>query len=86
MYWPSQIAGLSDRFTQLQRHIVPGGAIWAVIPKKQFAQIWGLDFTWPDMVEVALGTDLVDNKTLSLSEEEYATRFVIRKNRRNKHA
>jgi hypothetical protein len=27
LFWPTQLAGLSDHFAQLQRHIVPDGAI-----------------------------------------------------------
>jgi len=86
MFWPTHLAGLSERFAELQRRIVPDGAIWAVIPKKRFAQARGLGFSWADMQKAALQTDLVDNKIASLSENEYATRFVIRKNRRNNYA
>jgi len=57
-----------------------------VIPKKPFAQTRGIDFSWSELQEAALRTDLVDNKVASLSVEEYATRFVIRKDRRGKYA
>jgi len=86
LFWPTRLAGLSDRFAQLQRHIVPGGAIWAVIPKKPFARARGIDFSWSELQGAALQTDLVDDKVATLSEEEYATRFVIRKDRRGKYA
>ena len=85
MFWPTRLARLSDRFAQLQRHIVPDGAIWAVIPKKPFARTRGIDFSWSELQGAALQTDLVDNKVATLSVEEYATRFVIRKNRRGKY-
>jgi len=85
LFWPTQLAGLSDRFVQLQRHIVSDGVIWAVIPKKPFARVRGIDFGWSELQEAALQTDLVDNKVATLSEEEYATRFVIRKNRRGSY-
>jgi len=85
LFWPTHLAGLSDRFAQLQRHIVPDGAIWAVIPKKPFARARGIDFSWPDVQRAALQTDLVDNKVATLSVKEYATRFVIRKDRRSKY-
>jgi hypothetical protein len=71
---------------QLQRHIVPDNAIWAVIPKKRFARAGGIDFGWSDVQEAALQTDWVDTKVASLSEEEYTARFVIRKDRRGKYA
>jgi hypothetical protein len=86
MFWPTQFAGLSDRFANLQRHIVPDGAIWVVIPNKPFARARGIDFSWSDVQGAALQTDLVDNKVASLSVEEYATRFLIRKDRRGKYA
>ena len=86
LLWPTQLAGLSDRFAQLQRHIAPDGAIWAVIPKKPFARVRGIEFSWSDVQGAALQTDLVDNKVATLSAEEYATRFVIRKDRRGKYA
>lgn len=86
LFWPTRLAGLSGRFAQLQRHIVPDGAIWAVIPKKPFARARGIDFSWSELQAAALQTDLVDNKVATLSVEEYATRFVIRKDRRGKYA
>jgi hypothetical protein len=86
LFWPTQLAGLADRFAQLQRHIVPDGAIWAVIPKKPFARPRGIDFSWSELQEAVLRTDLVDNKVATLSAEEYATRFVIRKERRGSYS
>jgi hypothetical protein len=72
-------------FAQLQRHIVPDGAIWAVICRKRFARAGGIDFGWSDVQVAALQTDWVDKKVASSSEEEYATQFVIRKDRRDKY-
>jgi hypothetical protein len=86
LFWPSTLDGLAERFAQLQRLIVPDGAIWAVIPKKPFARARGIEFTWEAMQLAGLQTDLVDNKIASLSAEEYATRFVIRKERRGTYA
>jgi hypothetical protein len=82
LFWPRQLQGLLERFALLQDCIRPEGAIWAILPKKKFAQARGIDFTWEQMQEAGLQTDLVDNKTASFSQEEYATRFVIRKARR----
>ena len=85
LFWPSTLDGLAERFAQLQHQIVPDGAIWAVIPKKPFAHARGISFTWEAMQSAGLQTDLVDNKIASLSAEEYATRFVIRKERRRRY-
>jgi hypothetical protein len=81
-YSPRELEGLAQRFATLQRQIVPDGAIWVVLPKKAIARQRGLTLTWEDMQEAALATDLVDNKNASLTDEEYGTRFVIRKERR----
>jgi len=81
-YWPRELEGLAGRFAALQRQIVSDGAIWVVTPKKAVAQRRGLTLTWEEMQAAALTTDLVDNKNASMSDEEYGTRFVIRKERR----
>jgi hypothetical protein len=86
VFWPKQLDGLAERFAELAHRIVPNGVIWAVIPKKQFAPRYGIAFHWTDMQAAGLATDLVDNKIASLSPEEYATRFVIRKDRRASYA
>ena len=81
-FWPVSSQGLAERFAALQRAIVPAGALWVVVPSKRTAPRRGIAFTWEVMQVAALTTDLVDNKIASLSGEEYATRFVIRKERR----
>ena len=83
-YWPRELEGLAGRFAALQRQIVSNGAIWVVMPKKAVAQRRGLTLTWEEMQAAALTTDLVDNKNASMTDEEYGTRFVIRKERRAK--
>ncbi len=80
--WLRSLDGIVARLNQLIWKIDPDGALWIVIPKAAFARRRGLDITWGAMQAAALETDLVDNKVASLTEEEYATRFVIRKDRR----
>lgn len=83
VFAPLALDGLAARLASLQRCIKPSGAIWLVIPKKRFAASRGIHFTWDQMQAAALTTDLVDNKIVSLTAEDYATRFVIRKERRH---
>jgi hypothetical protein len=85
LFWPGSLEGLVERFTGLQRRIRPHGAIWAVMPKKKFALRRGVAFTWEEMQAAGLQTDLVDNKVASITEEDYGTRFVIRKDRRGSY-
>ena len=86
LFWPDELERLSERFAELQRRIVPDGAIWAVIPKRKYAARRGVGFTWEQMQAAGLQTDFVDNKVASISEQDYGTRFVIRKERRRASA
>jgi hypothetical protein len=81
-FWPRELAGLAERFSELQGKIVSDGAIWVVTPKRAVAQRRGLTLTWEETQAAALTTDLVDNKNANMTDEEYGTRFVIRKERR----
>ncbi|HEX6542902.1 MAG TPA: hypothetical protein VF040_14185 [Ktedonobacterales bacterium] len=84
--WPRTVAGLAERFAALQWRIVPSGAIWVILAKKPVARRRGITFTWDDVQAAALQTDLVDNKIAAFSQEEYGTRFVIRRERRPSYA
>ena len=85
LFWPRQIQGLKETFTNLQTMIVPDGSIWVVMPKKKYASERGVAFSWEEMQAAGLLTDLVDNKIASVTEEDYGTRFVIRKALREKY-
>ena len=77
---------LAGRFAALQWRIMPDGAIWAMLLKKPIARTRSVTLTWEAMQAAALQTDLVDNKIASFSDEEYGTRFVIRRERRPSYA
>ena len=83
LFWPAELDGLAARFAGLQSCIYADGAIWAVIPKSKYAARRGIDFNWEQLQAAGLQTDLVDNKVASITEQDYGTRFVIRKERRN---
>lgn len=80
--WPQAADGLAERFSALQWRIMPDGAIWAMLLKKPVARRRGITLTWEEVQAAALQTDLVDNKIAAFSDEEYGTRFVIRRERR----
>ena len=84
--WLQAADGLAERFAALQWRIVPNGAIWVMLLKKPLARKRGVTLTWEAMQAAALQTDLVDNKIASFSDEEYGTRFVIRRERRAAYA
>lgn len=83
-FWPATLDGLAERFAALQGQIARDGAVWVVLPKKAFARARGITFSWDEMQAAALMTDLVDNKVVSLTSVEYATRFVLRRERRGR--
>ena len=85
MWWPFTITGLEVKLARLAYSIKPDGAVWLVIPKRQFADQRGINFSWAEMQAIALQTDMVDNKTVSISSTDYATRFVIRTQHRYKY-
>jgi hypothetical protein len=82
-FWPRSLEGLASRFDALQWDMEPDGALWVVMPKQAAAKKRGITFSWNEMQAAALSTDLVDNKIASLDQEEYATHFVIRRERRH---
>ena len=84
--WPQRLDGLTERLAVLQWRITPSGAIWLMLPKKAVARRRGITFSWEEMQAAALQTDLVDNKVAAFSDEEYGTRFVLRRDRRPRYA
>ena len=76
--WLSPEDQLPTLFAGLRWSIRPDGAVWAVIPKKKYAKKIGIDLTFEQAQSAALPTGLVDNKTLTFSEEYYGIRYVVR--------
>ena len=79
LFWPDSEMDLAQAFEGLRWKIKPDGAIWAVIPKKPIADKQGPRIYFDRLLAEVLPTGLVDNKTLTFSEEEYGVRFVVRK-------
>jgi hypothetical protein len=83
-WWPKDLSGLALALARLQKRLQTDGAVWIVMPKKPFAAARGIGFTWEAMQAEGLKGDFVDNKIASFDEQDYATRFVVRKSRRTK--
>ena len=75
---------LDTLFTQMESVLHADGVLWVVMPKQKQARALGYLYDWNLLIQSALKTTLVDNKTLSFSPDEYGTRFVIRKEYRNR--
>ena len=68
-----------------RRVIEEDGFLWVVIPKNKTArEALGRGLTFEDVLDLALRTDLVDNKTLTFSDTEYGVRLVVRKHLRGR--
>lgn len=79
LFWPDEGIDLASAFADLRQRIQPAGAVWAVIPKRPVADTRGPKVYFDQMLQAALPTGLVDNKTLTFSDDEYGIRFVIRR-------
>lgn len=75
---------LDALFGAMTRVLKADGALWVIIPKQKQQKQLGYLYDWNTMIARALKTTLVDNKTLTFSPEEYGTRFVIRKEYRER--
>lgn len=81
LVWFRAKDNLPQHFKRFLRRIKPDGAVWAVVAK---ASVKDADSPkWETVVKAALASGVwVDNKICSVSERDYATRFVVRKEKR----
>ena len=79
LYWISQSKGIGEKMAFLQSKIKPDGRIWLIMPRKEVAQKRNQAIDWHEVQKEILKTKFVDNKVVSISEEEYGTQFVLRK-------
>ena len=73
---------LGTIFREAREWIVPEGAVWVVVKKKPYRQEGEVSFEAAQAA--ALPTGLVDNKECTVSDTEYATRYVVRRELRPK--
>jgi ligand-binding sensor domain-containing protein len=78
LYWPKSAAEIIGTLVELKTAIVPNGGIWVVTAKRGLPGHINQD----SIIPLGLAAGLVDNKICSLSDEESAMRFVIRKSER----
>ncbi len=79
VYWPEDMDDLKETVNwRIQDQSTPITGFWVVIPKKPVAELRESDLLFDDILDLVLPSGLVDNKTLTFSEEEYGIRFVPR--------
>jgi hypothetical protein len=81
-WWPLVVEDLASKMAKLQRCLASDGSIWIVMPKKGFAPSRRIAYTWESMQAEGLKGDFVDNKVATINDQDYGTRFVLRKARR----
>ncbi len=80
LLWPHDMTDLMANIgLRLKASDSQSAVTWVVIPKKPVAVKRGSDLLFQDVLDMVLPTGLVDNKTLTFSEEEYGIRFVLRR-------
>lgn len=78
LYWPKSAAEITGTLIELKTAIVANGGIWVITAKRGLPGYINQD----SIIPLGLAAGLVDNKICSLSDEESAMRFVIRKENR----
>jgi len=78
LFWPRDLAEAAREARQWAKDAAPGQALWVVIPKKPIAVARGSDLLFDAVQRVVLETGLVDNKSLTFSDEEYGIRYMPR--------
>ncbi len=78
LYWPKSAAEITGTLIELKTAIVSNGGIWVITAKRGLPGYINQD----SIIPLGLAAGLVDNKVCSLSDEESAMRFVIRKSER----
>jgi hypothetical protein len=84
-YWPKTRGEITPTLRELRRAIQPAGGIWVITAKRNCTSASGMAYLSQDaLIPFGLDAGLVDNKICSISDNESAMRFVIRRKDRAK--
>ena len=81
VFWPSNRTEITATLRALRPRLVPSGGIWVMTAKRDKERP-GRPYLGNDVIALGLAAGLVDNKVCSVSEDDTAIRFVIRKSDR----
>lgn len=81
VFWPERRAEITRTLRDLRERLIPAGGIW-VISAKRDKERPGRPYLGNDVIALGLAASLVDNKVCSVSDDDTAMRFVIRKSDR----
>ena len=78
LYWPKRASTMTADLRALRERIVENGGIW-VISAKRDRERKDRPYLGNDVIALGLAAGLVDNKICSISDDDTAMRFVVRR-------
>ena len=82
VFWPKHRAEVTSALRSMRARLVPSGGIWVITAKRDKARA-GRPYLGNDVIALGLAAGLVDNTVCSVSDDDSAIRFVIRKSDRH---
>lgn len=80
LYWPQTVGEITPTLLELRGAIQTAGGIWVITAKRDRTSASGMSYLNQDaLIPFGHAAGLVDNKICSISDDESAMRFVIRK-------
>jgi hypothetical protein len=81
LYWPKAASEITAQLRALRKRMTEAGGIW-VISAKRDRERKDRPYLANDVIALGLAAGLVDNKICSISDDDTAMRFVIRRSDR----
>jgi hypothetical protein len=78
VFWPASAKEVTPALRRLRARMTPSGGLWVITAKRE-KQRSGRPYLGSDLIGLGLAATLVDNKICSVSDEDTAMRFVIRR-------
>ena len=81
LYWPSTAGEITAQLRALRKRMTESGGIWVISAKRE-RERKDRPYLANDVIALGLAAGLVDNKICSISEDDTAMRFVVRRSDR----
>jgi hypothetical protein len=78
LYWPKTAGEITGQLRALRKRMTESGGIWVISAKRE-RERRGRPYLANDVIALGLAAGLVDNKICSISDDDTAMRFVIRR-------
>lgn len=81
LYWPKAAREITAQLRLLRKRMTESGGIWVISAKRE-RERKDRPYLGNDVIALGLAAGLVDNKICSISDDDTAMRFVIRRSDR----